>query len=81
MRRFILITNGCLLALWLIITISAVLTAHQFDPAGMHGTMAFFAVPSMAIGLWGRWLPLGIGLTSIALFMTLTLLVAFYITS
>lgn len=81
MRRFILIANACLLLLWLIVTVSAILPAHQFDPAGLHGTMAFFAVPALAIGLWGRWLPLGIGLTSIALFMTLTLTVAFYITS
>ena len=35
----------------------------------LHGTMIFLMLPTIAIGLWGRWLPLGVGLTGISLFL------------
>ena len=48
---------------------------QDYATEGLHGIMIFVVLPTIAIGLWGRWLPLGVGLTSISLFMFLTFLV------
>lgn len=76
MRKFILVTNGILAALWLITTAASFLPKRGFDPAALHGIMIIFVLPALAIGWWGRWLPLGIGITSISLFMTFSIIVA-----
>lgn len=81
MRKFILVANAILLLLWLILTSVSYFPAHHFDPAGFYGTIAFFVLPAAAIGIWGRWLPVGIGLTGISLIMTSVLLVASQIAS
>jgi hypothetical protein len=80
-RKFILVANAFLLVLWLILTSVSYFPAHHFDPAGFYGTITFFVLPAAAIGIWGRWLPVGIGLTSIALLMTFVLIVASQIAS
>jgi hypothetical protein len=80
MRRFILVANSILLVLWLITTIISLMPAHHFDAAALHGIMIIFVLPAFAIGLWGRWLPLG-GLTSISLFMTFSIIIASQISS
>ncbi len=81
MRKFILGANAFLLVLWLISIAVSYFPAHHFDPAGFYGTIVFFTLPAVAIGIWGRWLPVGIGLTSISLFMTFVLFVASQIAS
>lgn len=81
MRKFILVANAILLVLWLITTIISLMPAHRFDAAALHGIMIIFVLPAFAIGLWGRWLPLGVGLTSISLFMTFSIIIASQISS
>lgn len=48
---------------------------QKFAPEGLHGIMILFVLPAFAIGLWDRWLPLGVGLTSISLFMFIAFLI------
>jgi hypothetical protein len=79
MRKFILVANAFLLALWLITTLVSYFPAHHFDPAAFYGTVVFFVLP--AVGIWGRWLPVGIGLTGFSLIMTFVLFAASQIAS
>ena len=81
MRKFILVANAILLVLWLITTIVSLMPAHHFDAAALHGIMIIFVLPALAIGIWGRWLPFGVGLTSISLFMTFSIIVASQLSS
>jgi hypothetical protein len=81
MRKFILVANAFLLVLWLISTLVSYFPAHHFDPTGFYGTIVFFVLPAVAIGVWGRWLPFGIGLTGISLIMTFVLFAASQIAS
>ena len=69
MRKFILVANALLAVLWLILVIVSRRPGQGYATESLHGMMVFVVLPTFAIGLWGRWLPLGVGLTSISLFM------------
>jgi hypothetical protein len=75
MRKFILVANACLAVLWVILIVMARMPGQDYATEGLHGIMILIVLPSFAIGLWGRWLPLGVGLTSISLFMFISFLV------
>jgi len=75
MRKFILVANACLAVLWVILIVMARMPGQDYATEGLHGIMIFIVLPSFAIGLRGRWLPLGVGLTSISLFMFISFLV------
>lgn len=76
MRKFIIFANASFAVLWLILTkIVSRMPGQEFAPEGLHGIMILFVLPAFAIGLWDRWLPLGVGLTSISLFMFITFLI------
>jgi hypothetical protein len=75
MRKFILVANGLLGVLWLILIVVSRMPGQEYATEGLHGIMIFIVLPSFALGLWGRWLPLGVGLTSISVFMFVIFLV------
>jgi hypothetical protein len=75
MRRFILVANACLAVLWVVLIVMSRMPGQDYATEGLHGIMIFIVLPTFAIGLWGRWLPLGVGLTSISLFMFMSFLV------
>jgi len=75
MRKFILVANAFLAVLWVILIIVSRMPGQDYATEGLHGIMIFVVLPTFALGLWGRWLPLGVGLTSISLFMFLIFLV------
>ena len=75
MRKFILVANAFLGVLWLILVIGSRIPGQDYATEGLHGIMVFIVLPTFAIGLWGRWLPLGVGLTIVSLLMFLTFLV------
>ena len=81
MRRFILVANTVEVVAWLAVTIWSRTPGHHFDAAGLHGTMMLFVLPAFAIGIWGRWLPFGVALTSISLFMAFSAIVVSQISS
>jgi hypothetical protein len=75
MRKFILVANAFLAVLWSILIIVSRMPGQEYATEGLHGIMIFVVLPTFAIGLWGRWLPLGVGLTSVSLFMFMTFLI------
>jgi len=75
MRKFILVANAFLAALWLVLIIVSRMPGQEYATEGLHGIMIFVVPPTFAIGLWGRWLPVGVGLTSISLFMFVIFLI------
>jgi len=75
MRKFILIANALLAVLWLVLLMMSRMPGQDYATDGLNGIMVFVVLPTVAIGLWGRWLPLGVGITSISLFMFLSFLV------
>lgn len=75
MRKFILGANALLAALWLILVAMAHRPGQDYATEGLHGMLVFIVLPSFAIGLWGRWLPLAVGLTVVSLLMFLSFVV------
>ncbi len=78
MRRLILVTNAALTTLWLIALIVSWYRLGRFDEVAA-GVLAFniavLSLPAFLIGYWGYWLPLGVTLTIISLFLFFSLLI------
>ncbi len=69
MRKVILVANAFLAVLWLILIIVSRMPGQGYHTENLHGILVFIVLPTIAIGLWGRWLPLGMALTVVSLFL------------
>jgi hypothetical protein len=69
MRKVILVANAFLAVVWLILVIVSRMPGQEYHTENLHGILVFIVLPTIAIGLWGRWLPLGIALTGVSLFL------------
>ncbi|MGB6351408.1 MAG: hypothetical protein WBG10_15430 [Pseudolabrys sp.] len=74
MKQFILVTNAALVTIWLVASAVAYFKGYAFDAVAALGLNIFiFGLPAFVMGYLGRWLPFGVALTSILLFLVFQL--------
>jgi hypothetical protein len=76
MRRFVLAAALAEMLIWIGAGVWAARQTPPFDASGLHAVGIVCILPALALGLWGRWLGLAVGLVSFAAFLYLSVIVA-----